>query len=153
MANLEIKGLDALIAKLDALGGDSDKAMMTGMKKATRLVGDHAKANCAVNLGQLRASIMRKHEVKMGEIIGKVGTNVEHGPYIEYGTGKYNTKGDGRQTPWRFQFPDGNWITTHGNKPQPFLYPALRDNQDKIVKGFTDAMLNAIKKKAGSNNG
>lgn len=144
--SLEVRGLAELMAKLDKLGGDVDKAMQTGMKHATAVVQASAKAGCPVDLGQLRASIMRSHEVAIHSIIGKVGTNVEYAPYVEFGTGIHTTKGTGRQTPWSFQMPDGNWVTTRGQRPQPYLYPALTSNRKEILKAFEWSLTKAIKK-------
>jgi len=143
---IEINGLGVFLAKLDELGGNIDKALLDGTKRSTAIVQKSAKEGCPVDLGQLRASIMRDHEVKMNVITGKVTTDVEYSAYVEYGTGLYTTKGTGRQTPWRYQLPDGNWVTTHGNKPQPYMYPALINNREQILKAYEWGILREIKK-------
>ena len=46
----------------------------------------------------------------------------------------YSSKGTGRKTSWRYKTKDGNWVTTIGNKPQPFLEPAVMQNISNIRK-------------------
>lgn len=143
---IEINGLGVFLSKLNELDGNIDKALLDGTKRATAVVQKSAKAGCPVDLGQLRASIMREHEVKMDIITGRVTTDVEYSAYVEYGTGLFTTKGAGRQTAWKYQLPDGTWVTTHGNKPQPFMYPALINNLEQILKAFEWGILREIKK-------
>ena len=128
---IEINGLGVFLAKLDELGGNIDKALLDGTKRSTAIVQKSAKEGCPV---------------KMNVITGKVTTDVEYSAYVEYGTGLYTTKGTGRQTPWRYQLPDGNWVTTHGNKPQPYMYPALINNREQILKAYEWGILREIKK-------
>ena len=42
--------------------------------------------------------------------------------------------GNGRQTPWKYQDDDGNWHTTKGQHPQPFMRPALSENKQNILR-------------------
>ena len=79
-------------------------------------VEGHAKDNCPVDTGRLRASI--GYNVQNEELF--VGTNVEYAPYVEYGTGIYAEEG-GRGTPWGYQDEKGEWHYTHGQKPTHFL--------------------------------
>lgn len=135
-----IKGIDELIIKLDNLENiDLDKVL----NRACLLVENDAKQKCPVNTGALRASIT--HEVKDNE--GTIGTNLEYAPYVEFGTGLFSSKGDGRQdVPWRYQTPDGKWHTTSGQKPQPYLQPALNQNKQKIKAMFITGLKEEIKK-------
>ena len=54
--------------------------------------------------------------------------------FIEFGTGIYNQKGDGRTTPWRYQDREGNWHTTRGGRPYPFIRPAWAAHEDEFMK-------------------
>ena len=74
---------------------------------------------------------------------GEVGTNVEYAPYVEYGTGVFNP---GRLTPWSYQDASGEWHTTTGQKPQPFLVPALDSNRDKILNIFKEKVKEGLSK-------
>lgn len=99
---------------------------------------------CPVRDGQLRQSIT--HEVFPQ--YGVVGTNVEYAPYVEIGTGLFSSLGTGRQTPWTYQDAEGNWYTTVGQHPQPFLRPALTNNKKEIQEEIKKAVREEIEKYA-----
>lgn len=133
-----ILNLDRFISKLDRL---QKQEYIDTLEKACFLVENKAKIKAPVDTGQLRASIT--HEID-GET-GIVGTNVEYAPYVEFGTGVWAVEGNGRDTPWSYQRADGEWVTTNGNKPQPFLIPSLLENEKEIVKLFQDAIKKGVK--------
>ena len=127
----EIINLDKLNYKLETLANlDISKAL----NKACLVVENEAKRLCPVDTGDLRNSIT--HEVDDG--VGIVGTNKEYAPYVEYGTGIFAVEGNGRDTPWSYQDDEGNWHTTIGQKPQPFLEPAARIKKKLVIKVFND---------------
>ena len=106
------------------------EAKNEAVAKALEMIGlvaeRYAKDLCPVDTGNLRNSI--SHETDDDTVY--VGTNVEYAPYIEFGTGKF-AEGGGRPTPWRYQDDKGNWHTTNGMKPQPFLRPAIDNHLDE----------------------
>jgi len=106
------------------------EAKNEAVTKALEMIGlvaeRYAKELCPVDTGNLRNSI--SHETDDDTVY--VGTNVEYAPYIEFGTGKF-AEGGGRPTPWRYQDDKGNWHTTNGMKPQPFLRPAIDNHLDE----------------------
>lgn len=127
----EIINLDKLNYKLETLAKlDVSKAL----NKACLVVENEAKRLCPVDTGDLRNSIT--HEVDDG--VGIVGTNKEYAPYVEFGTGIFAVEGNGRDTPWSYQDDEGNWHTTIGQKPQPFLEPAARIKKKLVIKVFND---------------
>ena len=81
----------------------------------------YAKDLCPVDTGELEGSI--SHAVAMDEKAVYIGTNVEHGPYVEFGTGKYVA--GGRSTPWFYVDAKGQGHWTSGSPAQPFLKPAV----------------------------
>lgn len=91
-------------------------------------VMNDARSKCPVDIGTLRNSIT--YEVY--DDYGEVGTNLEYAPYVEFGTGKFAVNGDGRQTRWSYQDEEGNWHSTIGQEPQPYLVPALDENRGVI---------------------
>jgi HK97 gp10 family phage protein len=105
------------------------------VKLASEFVEGQAKLLCTVDTGNLRASINHKVRTKGNEVIGKVGTNVEYAPYIEFGTGEKAENGQGRKGGW-FYYDEKKkkLIFTKGNKPQPFLRPAIDTNKNSIKK-------------------
>ena len=133
----EIINLDKLNYKLEILANlDISKAL----NKACLVVENEAKRLCPVDTGDLRNSIT--HEVNDG--VGIVGTNKEYAPYVEYGTGIFAVEGNGRDTPWSYQDDEGNWHTTIGQKPQPFLEPAARIKKKLVIKVFNDEITRQI---------
>ena len=129
----EIINLDKLNYKLEILANlDISKAL----NKACLVVENEAKRLCPVDTGDLRNSIT--HEVDDG--VGIVGTNKEYAPYVEYGTGIFAVEGNGRDTPWSYQDDEGNWHTTIGQKPQPFLKTALDKQKKNVIKIFKETL-------------
>ena len=130
-------GYEIVVANLEQfISAGLPDAVQQGLEKACLLVQADAKKTCPVVTGQLRNSIT--HEIDKGEMKGYVGTNVEYAPYVQIGTGLYSSEGNGRQdVPWTYYSQrDGQFYTTDGQKPQPYLKPALDSNRDKIQKCF-----------------
>lgn len=70
-------------------------------------LSEYAKRICPVNYGQLRDSI--GYEIPDALTL-VVGTNVKYAPYVELGTGKFATNGNGRPGWWVFvQGSDGTF--------------------------------------------
>lgn len=130
---VEVLGVDRLAKKLKPAD------LKDALNESCLLVENTAKENCPVASGQLRNSITSNVSGETGE----VGTNVEYAPYVEYGTGVFN---HGRMTPWRYQDASGEWHTTTGQKPQPFLVPALDSNRDKILNIFKEKVKEGLSK-------
>lgn len=152
MASIVIKGINSLTKRLDNIA-DTKKVKET-MTTATLLVHGQAKALAPVDTGNLAGSIHPKVTTGRKEIIGKVFTNLNYAPYVEFGTG---SKGSGtypnkdiklsyRSTPWVYT-PDGGetFYRTEGQVAQPFMYPALKRNEKKINKMFKEALHTDIK--------
>jgi hypothetical protein len=103
---------------------------------------EKAKENCPPTW-DLRDTIMHLVDVKSNKIIGRVGTNQKHAPYVHEGTGIYASKGNGRQTPWAVyvEIPyldkegkEQHFFTTRGIKPTPFLREAFYEMRPNILK-------------------
>ena len=125
--NVEFEGAEKLIARLDKM---SDEATLRkNLETAALLVERSAKQKAPKDTGALRRSITSKVE----GLEGIVYTPLEYAPYIEYGTGLF-AEGNGRKdVPWNYQDDKGNWHSTSGLKPQPFMRPSLDENREKIV--------------------
>lgn len=124
------KKLDEVIDKL------LPEAVMAGLTEAALLVEGSAKQKCPVDDGILRASIT--HYVEKDNAV--IGTNTDYAPYTHEGTGIYASKGHGRMTPWRYQSSDGQWHTTEGQKPKPFLKEAIEENRKDILQCFENKL-------------
>lgn len=102
---------------------------------AGQFVKDSAVLLVPVDTGNLRGSI--NFQVNENELYVRIGTPVEYGPYIEFGTGEFAEGGNGRKGGWFFTDDKGEKHFTFGNKPQPFLRPALLNNKETIKRILT----------------
>ena len=137
---LEIKGLDKLLGKLDTI--QKEQCIQRALNKSCLIVEAQAKVNCPVDDGQLRQSI--GSEVKGN--IGAIGTNVEYAPYVHQGTGIYAVNGDGRKTRWKYQDAKGEWHSTIGQPPNPFLERALDANREEIIDTFKEEIKREVER-------
>lgn len=133
----EIINLDKLNYKLENL---ANLNVSKALNKACLVVENEAKRLCPVDTGDLRSSIT--HEVNND--VGIVGTNKEYAPYVEFGTGIFASEGNGRDTPWSYQDDKGEWHTTVGQKPQPFLETAIQTKKKLVIKVFNDEITRQI---------
>lgn len=125
--NVEFEGAEKLIARLDKMSDEA--ALKKSLETAALLVERSAREKAPKDTGALRRSIRSKVE----GLEGIIYTPLEYAPYIEYGTGLF-AEGNGRKdVPWNYQDDKGNWHSTSGLKPQPFMRPSLDENRQKIV--------------------
>lgn len=127
---IRIDGVDRLLNRINNMQGVN---VTNAVNKACMIVERDAKINCPVDDGQLRQSITSE---LIDRETGAVGTNVEYAPYVHQGTGIYAVNGDGRKERWRYQDAEGNWHSTIGQHPNPFLEKALDDNISEIRNIF-----------------
>lgn len=118
-----------------------EKKAIKALIKACMLVEGQAVALAPAKSGALRDNITYK--VDEATLIGYVGTNVEYAIWIEFGTGEFAEKGDGRKGGWVYKTPDGKWHFTYGNKPKPYLRPAFRRNR-KQIKAILASVMSEI---------
>jgi HK97 gp10 family phage protein len=108
--------------------------------RACALVERKAKEKAPKDTGALRRSITSEVDVTTREIEGIVFTPLEYAPYVEYGTGLFAEGGNGRQdVPWNYQDDQGNWHSTSGQHPQPFMRPALNESREEILRILKEA--------------
>ena len=134
MSSVTIEGLDVVLSKLDKLA--SSEAIESGIQKGCAMVEASAKQMAPKDTGALRRSITSK----VNGFEGEVFTPLDYAPYVEYGTGLFAEKG-GRQTPWSYKDDEGNWHTTTGQSPHPFMRPALKENKDKIIEQIKEGLV------------
>ena len=140
-----IKGLDRLTAKLNDI---SEADYKQAMNKAVLLVSNQAKLLTPVDTGDLRGSI-RSHVriVSPKNIVGIVGTSLEYAPYVEFGTG---VRGMATNTNENVNIShDPAWT---GQEAQPYLYPAITMNKERIIKIFSTDLVKAIRTKNSGGN-
>jgi HK97 gp10 family phage protein len=129
MANdVKVEGLDSIMSKIDELASGEEIAERLGI--ACALVERAAKEEAPKDNGELRRSITSKVEGTVGIIF----TPLEYAPYVEYGTGLFAETEGRKDVPWCYQDEEGEWHSTSGQKPQPFMRPALDKNRTTILK-------------------
>ena len=132
--DVEIRGIDEIVQKLDDMVSDEEIKQRLG--QACALVERAAKQKAPKDNGELRRSITSKVEGTTGIVF----TPLEYAPYVEYGTGLFAEEAGRKDVPWCYQDDKGEWHSTSGQKPQPFMRPALNQNRTtilKIIKGDT----------------
>lgn len=133
---IEFEGMDRVIASLEDVADVGDIKRALG--KACALVEASAKKKAPKGDGELRRSITS--EVDGTE--GTVFTPKEYAPYVEFGTGLFAEKGGRADVPWVYQDDKGDWYTTYGMHPQPYMRPALQENREEIVKILREGIKN-----------
>ena len=110
------------------------------VKEGAKKVQLQAQQKAPFDTGNLRNNIDSEAKWEGNTCIGKITSNAEYSVYVEYGSGIYASKGNGRQTPWRYQDAYGNWYTTRGQAPQPFMYPAWYAKKDEVFRDIVETI-------------
>lgn len=126
-AEIKFEGLDEILYKLDKISSNANIEEALGTCCA--IVEKSAKQKAPKDTGALRRSITSKVEGNQGIVF----TPLEYAPYVEYGTGLFAESGGRKDVPWNYQDDEGKWHSTSGQKPQPFMRPALEENK-QIIK-------------------
>lgn len=126
MSDIKFEGLEEILKKLEKISSPQNAQQALG--KACALVERTAKQKAPKDTGELRRSISSK----VDGLTGIVFTPLEYAPYVEYGTGLFAEEGGRKDVPWHYQDDEGNWHSTSGQKPHPFMRPALEENRENI---------------------
>lgn len=97
----------------------------------------------AVMIGRLRSSVTHNVTGRVGselpdpggsknDVRGYVGTNVEYGPALEFGSTMVH--------------PFGNQKLVSRIEPRPWLYVTIAENANEVARTVTDSLREAIKK-------
>lgn len=138
---IRIEGEDAVIKMLEKCA-DIEK-IKSQMGKACALVERSAKQNAPKGTGELRRSITSKVDMGAdGDIKGTIYTPLEYAPYIEYGTGLFAEDVGREDVPWCYKDDKGEWHTTSGQHPHPYMRPALNENRTRIIELLEEGLHN-----------
>ena len=140
MSNIKFEGLEDVLASLEDL--EEPAATIGAMEKACALVERSAKQKAPKGNGELRRSITSKVELNNGEVQGVVFTPLEYAPYVEFGTGLFAENGGRQDVPWNYKDDEGNWHSTSGMKPHPYMRPALDENREEILRLLKEGIIN-----------
>ena len=165
----ELLGADRLIAKCRRLASKKtceDIVLRAVHNAAKKVVQADAKRLAPGNNGELRNSIKTRVKMDGDKVIGEVYTNLHYAPYVEFGTGpKGQASHSGispevsvsyRSSPWYvhedqidvgpYHFQKiGEFYKMYGQPAQPYLYPALRDNQERVSKNISNYVRRKIR--------
>lgn len=118
-----------------------NNALISGVSKAAMLVQGSARNKTPVDSGALRQSIRTdKAKIQGGNVIATVSTNLEYAPYVEFGTGSR-----GQSTNTNTEVKVNYRSDWSGNRAQPFLWPALRENRNNSIKIIREEIRKAVK--------
>lgn len=113
--------------------------------KIGQIMQETAVMRVPVDTGNLRSSINVAIESDDDETSITVGTNIFYAPYVEYGTGQVGAESGG------VEYPRNSDVTYSsermGMEAQPFLRPALYDNEKRIMELVKDAVVKEMKGK------
>lgn len=126
--SIEFEGINEILDGLDNLV--DTRNLEAALGKACALVERSAKEKAPKDTGELRRSITSKVE----NLEGVVFTPLEYAPYVEFGTGLFAEEVGRADVPWNYQDDEGNWHSTSGQRPQPFMRPALNENREQIIR-------------------
>lgn len=129
---IEFEGLEDVLLALDSKQTEADTVKAMGY--ACALVEKAAKQKARKVTGALQRSIESEVRNEGGNIVGVVYTTLEYAPYVEFGTGLFAEGGGRTDVPWHYQDDKGEWHSTSGQKPRPFLRPALNENREQITR-------------------
>lgn len=124
--NVRVEGMDNVLEMLESVTSTAN--VQAALQKCCALVERSAKQLAPKDTGALRRSISSRVEENKGIVF----TPLEYAPYVEFGTGLFAEAGGRADTPWSYQDDKGEWHSTSGQHPQPFMRPALNNNRAEI---------------------
>lgn len=140
MATVTVKNVGRLMQRLERI---ADMNLKEKMVDATKAVHAQAKLLAPVDKGILAGSIHQEVKKTEESIQGRVFTNTQYAPYVEFGTG---VAGNGSY-PYEIE---GLELTYHeswnGMVAQPYMYPALKNNEKYIKQLFKNAVKDNLAK-------
>lgn len=136
MSEIKFEGLEEVLESIEGLA-DASK-LEEALGKACAIVEADAKKKAPKGNGDLRRSITSKVEDDKGVVY----TPLLYAPYVEYGTGLFAESGGRQDVPWNYQDDKGEWHSTSGMKPHPYLRPALNENREKILRILKESLTN-----------
>lgn len=142
-----MEGLEELLSQFDSLTGIEEEVYQS-VEACGEFVRDDARLRAPVDIGDLRKSINHTTEQEGEEVVDTVHTNSDHAVFVEFGTGPVGAASHAGTAPdvniaysskkWRAKIPslvsetDAGIRYVEGQAAQPYLYPALKDNEEQL---------------------
>jgi len=139
-----IEGLDELDSYLDGVKDRVGDYVASSLFSISELMKTTAVMLCPVALedgGRLRQSIETFVDIGHESSEGGIGTSVHYAAYNEFGTGLRGSQDSGG-----YPEPDGLTynLSWPGMAAQPFLRPALYDNEQDIIQSIVDGVVHGV---------
>ena len=156
--SIDFEGLEEVLSKLRNWPPGMRKAVARAIGRGLQMIANVAKTYAPVDMGQYRGSIGAKtafgiNEVKHigSDVVGRVGTRSEYGPYIEWG------RRPGRRMPpvsiieeWAARhgmaglgFVIARSIGRRGLKGKRVLERAMQDQTKNVIQHIEKAIVKA----------
>lgn len=162
------KKLEQRLKRMSALD------LKPSVDKAVSLVQQSAKELCPVNHGELRQSIYINIETEGDTCRGICYTNKKYAQFVEFGTGPNGQASHAGVSPdVNYAYGQSGWMIpayamslreaegyglgvaededgevigyyTNGQPAKPFMYPALKDNEDEVVEIISEGIRRQI---------
>lgn len=137
--SVSFDGLDEIFERFNNMANPERVEQALG--KACAIVERSAKEKAPKGNGDLRRSITSKVEQNGEDLEGVVFTPLFYAPYVEFGTGLFAEENGRKDVPWSYQDEKGEWHSTSGMSPSPFLRPALEENREQIVQIIKESLI------------
>ena len=170
-----VVGLEELMRKYGQLAETvAGQSMERAVNASIKMIQAEAKTLCPVHDGELRRSIRTMTQETDSRVIGTAYTNKEYAPYVEFGTGPKGQADHSGVSPefipaysqsplWihesqidaetaeEYQWfyidtPDGRFYQCYGQAAQPFMYPALKNNEERVIRNISNYLAREIRK-------
>lgn len=134
-----LEGMDDLTRKLERLAAAATKETLSRLGVRNMLpVEARAKDYCPVETGNLRGKITTQAAETDDGVEIRTGTNVDYGPFVEYGTGQ-------RGAATGVDHPDDYiYGPKPGMAPRPFLRPAWDEGREAVLEGLVEDLEKAV---------
>ncbi|MGN1146499.1 MAG: HK97-gp10 family putative phage morphogenesis protein [Acetatifactor sp.] len=156
-----MEGIESLLSKLNSIS-DIDNDLYKIMDTCGKFVADDARLRVPVDTGDLRKSIQHMTQKAESGISSVVYTNSDHAVYVEFGTGPVGAANHVGISPnaapmystkkWRGMIPflktdtDAGIRYIAGQRAQPYLYPALKDNEEQLSAYMKSEISKAVRR-------
>lgn len=125
---------DEIQAMKNGIPRDVAEAMDKVAEEMVKSMKQRLEAGDHIDTGNLISSIHADTKAGSNEIVTEINIDAKseegtwYAEFLEFGTGIYNERGNGRQTPWVWQDRNGEWHTTRGMEPDPFIRPSVAEH-------------------------
>lgn len=156
-----MEGIEELLRKFDDISR-IEPQLYQMMDQCGVFIRDDARLRVPVDIGDLRKSIQHTTREMDGGIETVVHTNSDHAAFVEFGTGPVGAANHQGIAPdiqpvyarekWRGVIPflksetDSGIRFIAGQPAQPYLFPALKENEQQLKEYLADGIRELIRR-------